>query len=246
MIADFKTRKIHHNPKTLNRLLKKSRLTKGYSLAKVEKLTKIKLEYLKMMEEDQINNLPEDIYVRGFLRSLAKLYGLDEVELIDCYRQKKDSPTPKEIKKIDFRNSRIKKPNFVITPRIISIVLVILIGLGLMAYLWMEVSGFAVAPKLVLSSPTSEEIEIKKSKILLEGQTDNNASITINNESIPVNNEGTFKENIDLQPGYNILNIKARNQGDKITSKTLQIVVDNNKGNGKISKVRGQSKTRTD
>ncbi len=246
MIADFKTRKLHRQTKSIDKILKKSRLKKGYSLAKVEKLTKIKLEYLKMMETGEINDLPEDIYVRGFLRSLAKLYNLDEVELIDSYRQKKDSPTPKEVKKVDFRNSRIKKPNFIITPRTVSIALAVLVGLGLLTYLWMEVSGFAIAPKLVLSQPQNEELQIDKNSLTLKGQTDDNASITINKETIPVSDQGNFTQSITLQPGYNILNIQAKNQGGKVTSKTLQIVVDNKEEDGKISKVRGQSKTRTD
>jgi cytoskeletal protein RodZ len=236
MIANFKTRKINDQPeKKLNDILKKARLQADLSLAKVEKETKIKKEYLKMMEVGNISKLPEEIYVRGFLKSLAKLYKIDASELINCYFRQKKCRGKKTEKTINFRNSRLNKPTVIVTPKIISIGLAVLVGIGLISYLWLEVSGFAIAPKLSLTNPKEDSFEIRKDQILINGETDQNASISINKEVIPVSENGDFKEIVRLQPGYNELNIQAKNQGGKTTSKNISIMV--LKDNEKISQI---------
>lgn len=234
MVENFKIRKINQK-KSLSEKLVEARKRKDLSLKKVEKETKIKIEYLNMLEGNDLDNLPDDVYVRGFLRSLANLYQIDQVKLIDCYRQSRDSKIPNENCKVNFRNNRIKKPVVLVTPRLITISLAIVVGIALLSYLWLEVSGFAVAPKLILDQPEQEEVRLDDNQLKIEGTTDKSASITINKEPIPVSEEGKFKENIKLQIGYNLLNIEAKNQGGKTSSKIIKIVVEEK--DGKISKV---------
>jgi cytoskeletal protein RodZ len=224
MASGFITKKINR-PAKLGKALKKARKAKGLTLSKVEKKTKIKIEYLKALENNQVDNLPDDIYVRGFLRSLAILYQVDSVKIIDKYREQKDPHQPKEKSSIDFRNSRLKEPLVLITPRIITIGLGIVVGLFLIGYLWYEISGFAIPPKLVLNRPAKEALELSKNKLTINGSTDSNASVTINQEPIPVDQEGNFKQEIKLQPGYNVLNIIATNQGGKTSNKELKVIV---------------------
>lgn len=234
MKDEFKTRKINQE-ESLGKNLKKARKKSGLSFKKIEKKTKIKIEYLEMLEENNFKDLPDDVYIRGFLRSLANLYRIDEVELINSYRRNKDSRTPSEKNNVDFRNSRIKKPLVLITPRVISVALVAVVGIALLSYLWLEVSGFAIAPKLTLNQPVGEEIKLEENRLQIQGETDKNSSITINKEPIPVNEEGQFGENIQLQLGYNLIGIEAVNQGGKVSTKIIKIVVENK--DGKISKI---------
>ena len=55
------------------------------SLTTVHERTKIALSILKLIEEDQIDQLPAAIYLKGFMRELLKLYTLETmVNLDEC------------------------------------------------------------------------------------------------------------------------------------------------------------------
>lgn len=71
--------------KTLGDRLRKARETKGLSIQDVHDSTKIRVTYLTAMEEGRFYELPGDVYVRGFLRSVAGTVGLEGDELISEY-----------------------------------------------------------------------------------------------------------------------------------------------------------------
>jgi len=225
MIADFKSKKI--SPQKLAEVLLAKRKSQKLSLAAVEKATRIKKEYLAALENSNYKVLPEAVYIRGFLRTLANFYKLDPVLLISKYRQETTKPKLVDIqgKGVNFRTNRLKEPIIVVTPRLISVTLGVIIGIMIIGYLWYEISGFAVAPKLQITMPAKEEIQIKSDLIKIKGQTDNSASLTINQEAIPVNQRGKFNQQVRLQTGSNILIIKATNRSGRETVKELNVIV---------------------
>lgn len=68
-------------------LLRETREAKGYSLEQVQQSTKIHIEYLRALENDQFDSLPSPFYVRAFLRSYAHCLGLDAQPLMDRYER---------------------------------------------------------------------------------------------------------------------------------------------------------------
>lgn len=77
---------------TLGDHLRKARETLGLSIEDVHDATKIRVAYLVAMEEGRFYELPGDVYIRGFLRSVAKAIGLEGDELVSKYdRIHKDS-----------------------------------------------------------------------------------------------------------------------------------------------------------
>lgn len=65
--------------------LKRAREQLGLSLSDMQRMTKIHLEYLRALEEDQFDILPSPFYVRAFLRTYALSLGLDAKPLLDRY-----------------------------------------------------------------------------------------------------------------------------------------------------------------
>lgn len=65
--------------------LKRAREGLGLSLSDMQRLTKIHIEYLRALEEDQFDTLPSPFYVRAFLRTYAASVGLDPKPLLDRY-----------------------------------------------------------------------------------------------------------------------------------------------------------------
>lgn len=74
--------------------LRKARESLGLSIEDVHNATKIRVAYLVAMEEGRFSELPGEVYVRGFLKSVGKAVGIDGDELVIEYdRIRKDSKT---------------------------------------------------------------------------------------------------------------------------------------------------------
>lgn len=79
--------------------LREARTARGIELAEVERVTKIRLKYLRAMEDGHWDLLPGEAYARGFLATYAQFLGLDERELLSEYRSEhepagEDEPLP--------------------------------------------------------------------------------------------------------------------------------------------------------
>jgi flagellar biosynthesis protein FlhG len=58
-------------------VLRRIRMSQGIELAEVASRSKISLEHLHSIEEDRFDALPPPVYVRGFVREMARCLGLD-------------------------------------------------------------------------------------------------------------------------------------------------------------------------
>ncbi len=76
------------NPNSNGQRLKQIRMEKGLSLEEVHKKTKIHLNILKSIEEDNLVNL-NPVYVKGFLKIYCKFLGVQEQDFISGYAQTK-------------------------------------------------------------------------------------------------------------------------------------------------------------
>jgi len=67
--------------------LRTGRGERGLSLEDVARTTKIQLKTLERIESGNHDGLPADVFVRGFVRSIARCVGLDEDEALKRYTQ---------------------------------------------------------------------------------------------------------------------------------------------------------------
>jgi hypothetical protein len=70
---------------TLALWLRAGRSQRGMSLEDVARITKIQVRILERLEAGKPDGLPADVFVRGFVRSVAKCVGLDEDEALKRY-----------------------------------------------------------------------------------------------------------------------------------------------------------------
>ncbi len=73
-------------------MLRKAREKKGVSLAQVEEITRIRQKFLRALEEGERDSLPEEVYVRAFLRSYARYLDLNPDEVIGLYSGREETP----------------------------------------------------------------------------------------------------------------------------------------------------------
>jgi cytoskeletal protein RodZ len=72
---------------TLAMWLRAGRVRRKLSLDDVARITKIQVRILEKLEMGQLDGLPADVFVRGFVRSFARCAGLDENEALSRYAQ---------------------------------------------------------------------------------------------------------------------------------------------------------------
>src|SRR5918998_2105745 len=71
----------------IGEVLKQARARAGLDIRAVEEQTKIRVKYLRALEDEEWDALPSSAYAKGFLRTYAHLLGLDGEALADAYRR---------------------------------------------------------------------------------------------------------------------------------------------------------------
>jgi len=67
-------------------ILRKARARRKVELSEVEAATRIRLRYLRAIEDEEWDVLPGGVYTRGFIRTYASFLGLDGGRLVEDYR----------------------------------------------------------------------------------------------------------------------------------------------------------------
>ncbi|WP_461368255.1 helix-turn-helix domain-containing protein [Candidatus Darwinibacter acetoxidans] len=62
----------------VGKLLEKARLEQGLTIEEMSERTKIRPQFLQAIEEEQLHLLPDQAYVRPFIRTYAKALGVED------------------------------------------------------------------------------------------------------------------------------------------------------------------------
>ncbi|PIP28546.1 MAG: hypothetical protein COX29_00635 [Candidatus Moranbacteria bacterium CG23_combo_of_CG06-09_8_20_14_all_35_22] len=209
---------------TLGEKLKKLRSDKRVSLSEVSRLTKIQPAYLEYLEEGCWEKLPADVYVKGFLRSYGEFLGVDENILIRLYEREKE--IKENLNKNKKNNTEKRKPinisPFIFTPKKIAILIISALVVLSLSLLYREINSFASAPSLIIFNP-QDNSQIAGDSVYIEGITDREALLFVNGQPVLVGDDGRFKENLTLQSGLNIINVRAINKFDKEAVENLNV-----------------------
>lgn len=236
----FKTKQV--NTLTFGERFREARSSSGLSLEQLGDKTKIPLKYLKYLEEENYDNLPAEIYIKGFLRSCSDYLKINPDLLIELYTKelrirnnlKKSifsfsgekntkTPFPEKAKKI--LSSKFNRPAFTITPKFILMATTLSAFLLVVFYFWYQIHSFIKGPELSVVEP-SRDMVIKEGKITLKGQADPQSIIKINGIIISLSPEGVFNQTLDLRQGSNLIEIVATNRQGKSSEVTRRIVVE--------------------
>lgn len=208
-------------PTMVSQKLKTARQKLGLSLADLTIKTKIDRKYLLAIEKNHPENLPEaKILKTSYIKKYAQVVGLDPIKTCQhfCYET-------------NLNNSLINHPNKKLKIKKLSSIafwfrrlgIAILACLFLSYFVW-QITGIMQAPNLTIYNPTDGHLA-NKMKILIQGKTDKEVSLTINGKEININEWGNFEKPIDLSPGINELIITATKKHGKQTTITRHVIV---------------------
>lgn len=69
----------------IGNIFKSNRIKKNLTLADVEQATKIRSKYLQAIEEEHFDVIPGKVYLKGFIKSYAKLLAIEDNEEINTF-----------------------------------------------------------------------------------------------------------------------------------------------------------------
>ena len=122
---------------SFGRYLQAIRLEKTISLEMVSNETRIRKDILALIEEENHNKLPDEVFVKGFIRAYAKAIGADGDEAIRRYNSRLHV-----IQKIQQSEHDLKKSSIKFWPRLILSICT------LMCLIFLSVFGVSIFIKL--------------------------------------------------------------------------------------------------
>lgn len=192
--------------KTVGQILLETRNSRRIELSDVARVTRIRPQFLEVIEADDYSKLPSGAVARGFIKNYSDYLGLNPDNVLAVFRR-------------DF----VEDPRGQIVPRgmvapaerlgfwtprttvwaVVSTVLTIFLG-----YLVFQYHILTGPPELVLTEP-KDKVSTSQESILVVGHTDPEASLMVNEQQVVLDKGGKFSFRISLTPGDNHIKITA-------------------------------------
>ncbi len=205
---------------TAGEVLKNKRESLGKSLDTISSDTKIQKRFLEYIEKDQYEKFDSDVFASGFIKIYSKYLGLDVEKVLAIYRRSNLQNKPEEKKKV--RNFSSFKPK--ITPQIVAIVTLSIFLLSVVGYIGYQIYKFQTPPQLTVIQPT-DGYQSKTGTVLVKGNTESSATITINGLPVETDSLGYFEKELPLNEGINTISITSKKSSNNQleTNKTLKV-----------------------
>lgn len=224
-MVPFKKNKILTENKTVSERLRSTRIEQGISLKKATKKTKVKLEYIKALESGNYEKLPGGIYEKIYTKKYASFLGLDAKKIIEKFQKEKEVVTqPNQTNISFFSKNKLKRSDFVILPRIMKNVLIVVIIAACFGYIGFYLKNFTSPPQLNVVQP-QDDLVTTENQISVMGETGSGVEIYINGNPILTNNLGKFQENIALKKGVNTITVTAQKKYSRKKTLKKQVLV---------------------
>ena len=220
--ANFTRKKV--GSLTLGEKLRKVRTDNRITLAEVSRVTKIQVKYLEALETGAYENLPPEVYARGFLRGYATYLGISEDTVIKLYERERSiqnnlTKTESVSRFLPSGPIRFHLP-FSIRGIVIAVIAVIVFGF--FSYLYLEFRSFVSEPRLVILSPMDGDT-VTEAETVVRGETDPRAVIRINGVDTAVDEKGSFTESLSLNAGLNAITVSSTNRFGKTRERTVSV-----------------------
>jgi len=207
--------------KTAGTILQEERQRQGVSLLAAQEATKIRAKFLEAIETDDYNQLPSLSYAKGFIKNYSEFLGLDSRRVLAFFRRQ-TTETPKSSILPKGVAEPLNRSAFQLTPgRFLTFLVACLVGLFLL-YLGFQYQGLRRSPPLEIESPQNQTVVTEK-RIDILGKTDPDATVTVQGVSALVRGDGKFFDQVNLDPGVNIITIIATSRFGKSTSVTREV-----------------------
>ncbi|HMR55627.1 MAG TPA: DUF4115 domain-containing protein [Candidatus Doudnabacteria bacterium] len=224
MSEEFEIKKI--SQETLGEYLSSIRQNLGLSVPEVAKNTEILEKFILAIEEGRYQILPPDAYVLGFLKKLAKEYNISCEDIVEQFKKEKGivEHTARGIITPQ-KGLRATLSNISVTPKLVSVVFVMVFVLGAFSYIAVQVFSVNRTPSLTVIEPSPNTV-LSGSSVVFKGQTEPGISVTVNDQNVMVDADGKFTTTVGVAPGQKDFRLIATNKFGKTRVENLSLRVD--------------------
>jgi cytoskeleton protein RodZ len=125
-------------------LLKGERQKRGFTLDQLAHITRLRRQFLEALEDENWDNLPSPVYVRGFIRAYAQSVGFDVKDALSLFES--IAPVTQEI---PMPLVVLKEPN----RKRLYLILALIAALAAGIYLWADSGGVLFFQKMEAELP---------------------------------------------------------------------------------------------
>ena len=114
--------------------LQEARVRRSIGFNEAEQVTKIRVKYLRALEDERFEQLPSQTYVKGFLRTYADYLGLDGQLYVDEYNsrfvsgEESDARLRRSTVKPERRTRRLETSVVLLAVAVVGIVTLVVIS----------------------------------------------------------------------------------------------------------------------
>jgi len=198
----------------LGQRLHQKRLQRKQSLEEIAQELKIKPTFLGAIERGEYNKLPSPAYAQGFVMNYASYLGLSKAEITALFKREFDEKKAMKV----LPDSMVKTKEFPIQRMHIqqSVLVFIFFFVVILGYLFFQYREAFLPPSLSITSPQSGS---KTSQdVIVTGNADSNATVTVNGDPATVGSNGNFQKEVTLFPGNATIFVRAVNRFGKISN----------------------------
>ncbi|HSI20808.1 MAG TPA: helix-turn-helix domain-containing protein [Verrucomicrobiae bacterium] len=231
--AGFRTRRVKVEGVSIGDRLKRSRTRKKLSIGDVEEATRIRAKFLLALESDSWEQIPSEVYGRGYLETYATFLKLNIEEVMRDYDKMRSvyarhcqegriELTPKNTAFI---------PRFMVTPKILMLVALSIGMLGFASIIGYQLRRYAAAPYLELISPAEAKGEagpglvVNTESLTVTGRTVAGAVVRVNGQVAVVGEDGGWSYQLSVTEGVNPIVVEATGPSGKTTKEVTSVIV---------------------
>ncbi len=165
-------------------ILRTTRNSKGFDIAKVERETSISKEYIVALETEDVSVFPGEPYLVGFLKNYSEYLGLSSKNLVSLYKAKmiQEAPIPEGLLKAE-------TPRFV-KPLVISLVSVAVVAIAVICFFVFKKEP-EVENVILEEAKKGAEYQLTAMPIQKRIYKDDILKVIINNETVELSVAGT-------------------------------------------------------
>jgi cytoskeletal protein RodZ len=199
--------------KTIGQVLQDERQNHNVSIEELSQRTRIRPEYLVALEENRFHDLPSAVFVKGYMKTYAQVFGFDHEPLLALLRRDfKESAVgklvPREFIKPVLRKRRVGTPVTLVLLAFSSVFLTLLIYLAVQWY------NFQKPPLLTIAEPKTDQVV--SSEVLVRGQTIPDGIVSVNDQPIGIQQDGSFKTQVSFaQEGFHVVTVEVSDRRGK-------------------------------
>ena len=193
-------------------VLKKLMKSKGVGSGRLSSLTDVPSRFIDALLEGNFDQLPSQPYIRGYLFKISTALGAENDYLWQIFQSSVEASSSGEKDRLPINRFALQKMSKTTMVWIIA---------GLVVFLLISLNFNRILGKPTIDVTVPDTTE--ESVVMVIGVINPEDRLTLNGEIIYTNDIGSFEKQVQLEPGLNTLEFKARRYLGRETKLVKQV-----------------------